>query len=192
MVELFLRLVISMAVVMGVMAIAARLLRRNQGSIAGPGRRGRRAMGMGIGAGPGGLPGSGRSRQARPAPLVDVVYRRSLARGASVTVVQAGGQTFLVGVTEQNVTMLAELSPAPAIGASPAGPQAAANGIPANASAQRGPAKPTGEQGPVDDFDEWQGTGGTPVLLTDAANTRRPDNAWKLALDSLRERTVRR
>jgi hypothetical protein len=189
MIELFLRLVISMAVVMGVMAIAARLLRRNQGSIAGPGRRGRRAMG--IGAGAGGLLGSGRPRQARPVPPVEVVYRRSLARGASVTVVQAGGQTFLVGVTEQTVTMLAELSPLPGTG-SPAGSQAPANGIPANGGAQRGLGSGTGDQSPVGDFDEWQGTGGTPVLLTDAATTRRPDNAWKLALDSLRERTVRR
>ena len=192
MIELFLRLIISMAVVMGVMAIAARLLRRNQGSIAGTGRGGRRAIGMGIGAGPGGLLGSGRSRQARPVPPVEVVYRRSLARGASVTVVQAGGQTFLVGVTEQTVTMLAELSPLPAIGASPAGSQAPANSIPANGGAQRGLGNRTGDPSPMGDFDEWQGTGGTPVLLTDAATTRRPDNAWKLALDSLRERTVRR
>jgi len=141
MIELLVRLVISMAVVMAVMALAARFVRRRQGLALGS---------------------RARPARERPEVPVDVVFRRSLAKGAWVTLVEAAGKKFLVGVTEHTVTMLAEL-PSEA----PPGPKAGGA------------------------HDELQASR-MPVCLDGATNGARPDNAWKLTLDSLRERTVRR
>jgi flagellar protein FliO/FliZ len=174
MITLLLRLVISMAVVMAVMALAARLVRRRQGTVAGPrnvtGRGGRGNTANGIGA----MFGRAKSRQARPEPLVDVVFRRPLAKGAWVTLVEACGKRFLVGVTEQSVTLLAELPP---VGAPLDEPGAALAGH-------------SGQDIRIDD--DWLKTGRMPASLEGATTDGRSDNAWKLALDSLRERTVRR
>ncbi len=117
MITLLLRLVISMAVVMAVMALAAGFVRRRQGTMPVsrrlPGAAGRpNAGGGGRGAGMGALFGGARSRPPRPEPEVDVVFRRPLAKGAWVTLVEASGHRFLVGVTEQSVTLLAALPPA--------------------------------------------------------------------------------
>jgi hypothetical protein len=188
MIELLLRLVISMAVVMAVMAVAARLLRRHQGMVPGP-RNARGAAVMGSGPGPGtglgGLLSGGKSRRARPSPPIEVLYRRSLARGASITLVQAAGKTFLVGVTEQSVTLLTELTPGTTAGAAIPALQTGAGNAGAGIAGAEAP-------NPLPDLDEWPRTGRTPVCLQGAAATGRPENAWKLALDSLRERTVRR
>jgi len=157
-----------MAVVMAVMGLAARLVRRRQG--AGPLLPARQTSAAGRGS----RPDRARSRKPRPAAPVEVIYRRPLSKGAAVSVVEATGRTFLLGVTEHSVTLLAEL----------AGPaEAGATAVP--------------EQGAVGtvhlgDGDEWQQAGRMPVREGGPAGAETSDNAWKLTLDSLRERTVRR
>jgi len=163
--ELLVRLVISMAVVMGVMALAARFIRRRQGF--GPFPR--------AAAGP---------RRARPEAPVDVVYRRALAKGAWVTLVESGGKRFLVGVTEQSVNLLAEL---------PSGDAAAGTEEPVvdfAAEAGRRPLAAVGAGNRAED--EWSRAGMMPASLPGLADEAGPGNAWKLTLGSLRERTVRR
>jgi len=46
-------------------------------------------------------------------PPVEVLFRRSLAKGANLTLVKAGGKQYLLGVTEQSVNLLTELTPTP-------------------------------------------------------------------------------
>ena len=48
----------------------------------------------------------------RNAGAVAVLARQPLTRGASVAVVRVGTQAYVLGVTEQNVTLLAETDPA--------------------------------------------------------------------------------
>ena len=82
-------------------------------------------------------------------------------------------------MTDHSVTLLAELP-----GAGPAG-----------TPASPGPLA-IGQQAvpPVNltDEDEWQQTGRMPGCERGPAGAETSDNAWKLALDSLRERTVRK
>jgi hypothetical protein len=278
MIELLVRLAISMAVVMAVMGLAARFVRRRQESgLGGGGFRGSRAgRGLGAGrlsagrlgagsqgAGRAGRSGSGgrsgrdgagaggagaggggadsdgtgafgaggpaigpntlgaklgsvfgvpRPRRARPVPPVEVVYRRALAKGAAVAVVEATGKQFLLGVTEQSITLLAELT-----GPGNAAPLDAYTAAPTNvATPSSGPAPgsgptPTSSPAPTsgaqagtradgaqvsdleiwDEFDDWQQADRMPASSPDASSSER-QNAWKLTLDSLRERTIRR
>jgi hypothetical protein len=176
--ELLVRLVISMVVVMAVMGLAARVVRRRQG--VGPLLAARRNPA----AVPAGRPGRARSRSPRPAAPLEVLYRRPLSKGAAVSLVEATGRTFLLGVTEHSVTLLAELG-------DPAAPGAAAN--PRQGSLGQG-SLGQGTVGPVQltDEDEWQQTGRMPGCERAPAGAETSDNAWKLALDTLRERTVRR
>ena len=222
MIELLVRLAISMAVVMAVMGLAARLVRRRQeAGLGGGGFRGRRAgkgLGRGLGAGGaasgpntlgaklGGVLGAPRPRRARPVPPVEVVYRRALAKGAAVAVVEATGKQFLLGVTEQSITLLAELSspgnaaPLDAHAAAPTNVATPTSGPAPSA----GPAPTSGAQAGTraggaqvsdleiwDEFDDWQQADRMPASPPDAASSER-QNAWKLTLDSLRERTIRR
>lgn len=252
MIELLLRLAISMAVVMAVMGLAARFVRRRQDAGLGGGglsaRRPGKALGTGNGqraaadgdatggpsacspvAGPntlgaklGGLLGAPRPRRARPIPPVEVVYRRALAKGASVAVVEATGKQFLLGVTEQSITLLAELPsvadgmaleadvpaptyrPAPTSGStgasSPAFPQVGgSNGRRSHGGrSHKDTRADTGASGAQvgelevwDELDDLQQADRMPASPTDAASLER-QNAWKLTLDSLRERTIRR
>lgn len=178
-IELLLRLAISMAVVMAVMGVAARLVRRRQEALpslgtARPAASPRASMLGGV------LGGTGKSRRPRPAPAVEVVYRRSLAKGAAVAVVQATGKQFLLGVTEQSVTLLAELPRAGTVTAlEVGGPGQAHLGATSVDSTQ------------LTELEDWQQAGRMPASPTDAPSLER-QNAWKLTLDSLRERTVRR
>jgi hypothetical protein len=173
-VELLVRLVISMTVVMAVMALAAKFVRRRQGlgpmprALPRSSGRGMGSNGQGAGAGSAGNLRGG-NRRARPEAPLDVVYRRSLAKGAWVTLVEAGGKRFLVGVTEQSVTLLAELPGAE---------------VPS-------PVPPPGSVVIVDDEQDWSRAGRMPASGGGSGDGS-PDHAWKLALDSLRERTVRR
>jgi hypothetical protein len=164
---------------MAVMALAAKFVRRRQGlgpmprALPRSSGRGTGGSGRGAGAaGPGNLRGG--NRRARPEAPLDVVYRRSLAKGAWVTLVEAAGKRFLVGVTEQSVTLLAELPGAEVPGAE----------VPA-------PGPPPGSVVIVDDEQDWSRAGRMPAS-SGGSGDGSPDNAWKLALDSLRERTVRR
>ena len=75
------RLVISLAVVLGLMAVAAKLLARK---------------------------GGGRlSRVSKPVPI-EVLARHSLTKNSSVAVISAAGKALIVGVTDAQVTLLGE------------------------------------------------------------------------------------
>jgi flagellar biogenesis protein FliO len=172
-IELLVRLVISMVAVMAVMGIAARLVRRRQN--AGPlfAARG------GSASGPANRSGRSRARKPRAVPPLEVLYRRPLSKGAAVSLVDAAGRTFLLGVTDHSVTLLAEL-PGPAAAGAPASPGQLAIG------------QQTVPPVNLTDEDEWQQTGRMPGCERGPAGAETSDNAWKLALDSLRERTVRK
>jgi len=126
---LLVRVVVSLGVVFGLMAGAAAVLRRS--GLAGTAVSGRRGL-----------------RRAVP---VEIVARHGLSRAASVAVVRLGGRGLVLGVTDQQVTLLTEIDAAELDtppDEQPAGPPAP--GI---------------------------GAGSLP---------------WKVALEQLRERTVRR
>lgn len=84
MLELTVRLVVSLAVVVGLLMVLARL----------GGKRFRGAAGA----------------------LVQVVHRQPLSRSSSIAVVSVGKRVLLLGTTEQQVTLLAELDPDDVLG----------------------------------------------------------------------------
>jgi flagellar protein FliO/FliZ len=88
---LVLRVVVSLAVVIGLMWLAAATLRRT-------GRGGN--LGIGFGA-----PGRHRSMP------IEVVARHGLGRRSSVALVRAAGRGLVLGVTDTQVTLLAETDP---------------------------------------------------------------------------------
>src|SRR5688500_1413126 len=92
------RLVISLTVVLGLMAFAAKLLARQTG-------------------------GGRLSRHVKPIPI-EVLARHSLGKNSSVAVVHAAGKALIVGVTDTHVTLLGEGDPAallpPVVEADPA------------------------------------------------------------------------
>ena len=81
--SLFARLLVAMAVVLGLMFLAARAL-KNRG-IAGP-------------------------RRGRPIPI-ELLARQGVGRTASVALVRTSGKVLVLGVTEANVSLLAEVDP---------------------------------------------------------------------------------
>lgn len=82
--ELFIRLIVSLGVVVGVMAAAAWALKR---------------LGRGTGFG----------RNATPRRVrIEVVARQQLGRRSSVAVVRAGQRNLVLGITDQHVTLLAD------------------------------------------------------------------------------------
>ncbi len=83
--ELFVRLIVSLGVVVAVMAAAAWALKRMSS---------------------GGL-GAGRSRSGRPVRL-EILGRQSLGRRSSLALVRFGDRGLVLGVTDQQVTLLAE------------------------------------------------------------------------------------
>lgn len=115
---LIVRVVVSLGVVLAVMAGAAAVLRRS-----------------GV-VGVGGISAGGRGRGGRRPLPVEVVARRGLSRGASVTVVRLGSRTLVLGVTDHQVSLLTEIDPAelqtPAdeIVATPGAPGTAAGAMP--------------------------------------------------------------
>jgi flagellar protein FliO/FliZ len=80
-VGLFARLFVSLAVVLGLMALAGKWLRQ-RGGAAGP-------------------------RRGRPA-VIEVLARQGVGRNSSVTVVRAAGRLLVLGVTDASVQLLAE------------------------------------------------------------------------------------
>jgi flagellar protein FliO/FliZ len=82
---LFGRLIVSLGVVIGLMWAAARVIRKR---------------------GFGGVGGQAR----RPGVQVDIVARRTLGRNSSIAVVRAGSQAMVVGITEHQITKLADAS----------------------------------------------------------------------------------
>lgn len=83
--SLLFQLVVGLGVVLGVIALVAKVLRGRAG--------------MAIGA-------------ARRQGVLAVIGRQSLTKGTSVAVVRAGQRVFLLGITPQSVRSLAELDPA--------------------------------------------------------------------------------
>lgn len=79
---LFARLLVSLGIVVGLMWFAARVVRKR---------------GLGIG---------GTSR--RPGVQIDVIARRTLGKNASIAIVRAGDQALIVGVTDNQITKLAD------------------------------------------------------------------------------------
>ena len=77
------RLLVSLVVVFGLMALAARAVRRR------------------------GLTGSGTSATTR----IEVLARQGLGRTSSVQLVRVAGRTLVLGVTEQSVQVLGEADP---------------------------------------------------------------------------------
>ena len=80
---LFARLILSLAVVIGLMWVAANVLRKR------------------------GFAGASNRRAAR-GPQVELLARRPLGRNASIAVVRVGGRSLVVGVTDHQVTNLGE------------------------------------------------------------------------------------
>ena len=87
------RLAFSLALVLGLMVLAARLLRSRQ---------------LGLGG----------SRPRQQVPL-QVLARHGLSRTASLSVVQVGEHVLVLGVTESSVEVLRELDPAEVAYAAP-------------------------------------------------------------------------
>ena len=192
--ELFLRLIVSMAVVMAVMGLAAKFVRHRQGPFGGGSSYTRKAS-----PGPGlaalrpagrGRDSAARQRRARQAPLLDVVYRRPLAKGAWVVVVQTGERRYMLGVTERAVNLLGELQREDAFdgpdadGHSMADPGMTAAGVPVSA----------GLDAPLLTLADIIPEAGRMPTSTEVLPSAggQPENAWKLVIESLRERTVRR
>lgn len=137
--ELSIRLVVSLAVVLGLMWGAAALLkRRTGGARVGAGRHGR----------------------------MEVLARQPLGRNSSVTMVRVGERALVLGVTDQQVTVLAEGAadefdpPEPVVVGDGGGRRLFATGAPRTV--------PPGAGGP-----------GTP-------------GSWKGFVEALRDKTVRR
>jgi flagellar protein FliO/FliZ len=84
MVALLARLAISLAVVFGLMWVAGRLLRKR---------------------------GLGTAKGSTATSRIEVLARQGLGRSSSVQMVRVGGRTLVLGVTEQQVTVLAEADP---------------------------------------------------------------------------------
>jgi flagellar biogenesis protein FliO len=92
---LVLRMIVSLAVVVGLLVLAARFARRT--GVAGT------------------RPAAGWAR-------VEVLSRQTLGRASQVAVIRVTGRVLLLGVTDQGVRVLTELEPQPdALPAGPAG-----------------------------------------------------------------------
>ena len=140
-VALLVRVVVSLAVVLAVMAGAAAVLRRS--GVAGTASAGRRSL------------------RRRHVPL-EVIARHGLSRGSSIAVVRLGERALVLGVTEHQVSLLREIDPAE-LEAPPDPEDPSFPGTPRTPAA--GPAGP------------GIGAGALP---------------WKVALEQLRDKTVRR
>jgi flagellar biogenesis protein FliO len=138
--ELFARLVVALAIVIGLMVLSARVLKKRGIDLSGGGRR------------------NGGTR-----PAVEVIARRGLAKNASVAVVRAGGKTLVLGVTDQRVTMLTEAD------------------LTFDVDLDRIASDRFSSE-------EAQWTGSPMTSGSDA----RGGSPWKMALETLRDRTVRR
>jgi len=78
------RLIVAMGIVVGLMIIAGRVVRN-------------RGLGGAVGRGPASAP-----------VRIEVLARQGFGRNASVAVIRAAGKGLVLGVTETNVTVLAE------------------------------------------------------------------------------------
>lgn len=147
------RMFISMIVVIGLMWLAARVMKNRQ------------------------VPGSGVLRQsaaAKSAPALQVIAKQGTGGKTSVAIVRAGDKQLVLGLTEHNVSLLAELD---SIDLS-----ALTNSSNQNAKALR----IAGDEEPRQS--KRQGTGVSGIAAPAAASI----SARKGLLESVRELTVRR
>ncbi len=84
MVALLGRLAVSLAVVLGLMMVAGRLLRRR---------------------------GLGSAKGSAATSRIEILARQGLGRSSSVQLVRVGGRTLVLGVTEATVSVLGEADP---------------------------------------------------------------------------------
>lgn len=181
MLQVFLRLAISMGIVMAVMGLAARYARRRQGFRGGRRANARKLTGAKAASKRPARPARtamnffGRPRNVAGEPPAEVLHRLPLTKGTWAVVLAAGGKTLLVGVTEQRVELLAEL------------PSALDNDLVLQPAAGNADSTPKDNWSPVSAIAD-------PALITPTVppTEERSATAWKLAIDSLRERTVRR
>jgi flagellar protein FliO/FliZ len=110
--SLFLRLTVSLGVVLVLVRVAAGLLQRTA-------------------AGGGGL------RRRRGPAEVEVLLRQPVGRRASISVVRAGNRALLLGITEHTITLLAEDDPDVLVPLAPETPRTAS---PADGRASASPA----------------------------------------------------
>jgi flagellar biogenesis protein FliO len=182
---LFLRMVVALAIVLGLVLVASRLLQRGRGALGsarrpssafaglvGPSRRSRAGSSL--------FSGFGLNPRPQDA-FLEVVGRRPLGRTSSLVLARAGDRFLLLGTTAQSVELLAELSAAD-LGLDPAG------GEPSHdarvTAVERLPLRAAPR--PARAGDHLDGTPWT--AMPDAGST----TAWDAFLASLRERTVRR
>lgn len=128
--------------------------------------------------------------RAKATQLIDVLGRQALSRNASVAVVRVGEQALIVGVTDAQVSVLAETD----LGAALAMTTAATE--PRNASSRRTSARParsgrhTGASGTVAPVpaatDEHP-----PAKATALSGSALSPQTWRQTIDSLRELTTR-
>lgn len=158
------RLLLSLAVVLGFMWLLARRIRKGSKGRAGNGK------------------------------LVDVLARQQLSRNASIAVVTVGQQTFVVGVTDTQVSMLAEADRA-AIDAVLA--EQARPARPARSDARRAKAptmtlvdgRPVRLGSRPDNAEEDPSA--TPAARNPLAGSALSVNTWRQTFDSLRDLTSR-
>jgi flagellar protein FliO/FliZ len=91
--ELFIRTLLALGVVLGLVWGLSRLSRRLQ---SGGRRNGGRRLSL-----PSGNQG----------PRITVLTKRSLSRSAAIAVVRVGDRDFVVGTTTQSITLITELAP---------------------------------------------------------------------------------
>jgi flagellar protein FliO/FliZ len=108
-----LRMVVSLAIVLALMYIAARLLQRTHGGGA-PRSNSRRFATLASSVKKNSLLANRKTgrRAARRRAHLDVVARQPLGKSASVAVVRVGDRTMLIGITEANVQLLSEVDAA--------------------------------------------------------------------------------
>jgi flagellar protein FliO/FliZ len=85
---LLIRLVVSLGIVVGLMVLASKVVRKRGygGSAAAP-------------------------KKGTPAADVEVLARKGLSKNSSVVVIRAGGRNLVLGVSDNNVTLLTEADP---------------------------------------------------------------------------------
>lgn len=107
-----LRMVVSLAIVLALMYIAARLLNRTRGggTVRAPRRLVAKRPSL-ASALPKLRPSAGR-RVPRRRPRLEVIARQQLGKTASVAVVRVADRTLLLGVTDSAVQLLSEMDAA--------------------------------------------------------------------------------
>lgn len=108
-----LRMLVSLAIVLALMYVAARLLARSKGIPTGGPRATKRVRRSLLAAVTGAAQTSKRGRRpARTASPLEVLARQPLGKSASVSLVRVADKVLLVGVTDSTVQLLSELDAA--------------------------------------------------------------------------------